>query len=342
MADLTQSNCVVNSFDRWQADYAAHGVATFPVDANKRPMVKHYGRFGLVGSREIANKFGHAPAIGFMCGKRNGITSLDCDSKDERVLADAMSRHGSTPLVVRTGSRHFQAWYRHSGERRRIRPDRNVPIDILGAGFVVAPPSQSAKGSYEFVQGCLDDLDRLPVMQNVPVEAWDNSRLVAEVKQGQRNNKLFTLCLEAARNCDDFDSLLDAAVTQNREFLPPLEDNEVMRTAASAWRYETEGRNYIGGMRAVFTTADVLPLMPDPYVTALVVWAKASFKPDCHFWIADGLADKFGWSIYDLRHARRRAVQMGIFRLIRRAGFRRPAIYGWGLRELKGRESGVC
>jgi len=28
-----------SSFDKWQADYAAHGVATFPVDANKRPMV---------------------------------------------------------------------------------------------------------------------------------------------------------------------------------------------------------------------------------------------------------------------------------------------------------------
>jgi hypothetical protein len=28
-----------SSFDQWQADYAAHGVATFPVDANKRPMV---------------------------------------------------------------------------------------------------------------------------------------------------------------------------------------------------------------------------------------------------------------------------------------------------------------
>jgi hypothetical protein len=39
MEDLTQSNCELNSFHRWQADYAAHGVATFPVDANKRPMV---------------------------------------------------------------------------------------------------------------------------------------------------------------------------------------------------------------------------------------------------------------------------------------------------------------
>jgi hypothetical protein len=236
-----------SSFDKWQADYAAHGVATFPVEANKRPMVSRYNRFGLVGSAEIAGKFANAPAIGFMCGKRNGITSLDCDSKDERILADALNRHGQTPVVARTGSGHFQAWYRHNNERRRIRPDRNVPIDILGAGLVVAPPSQSAKGGYEFISGSLDDLDRLPVMQNVPVEAWDNSRLVAEVKQGQRNNKLFTACLEAARRCDDFDALLDVAITRNMEFLPPLEEGEVMRTAASAWRYETEGRNYIGG-----------------------------------------------------------------------------------------------
>src|SRR5262249_22246566 len=60
-----------SSFDKWQADYAAHGVATFPVDGNKRPMVSRYNQFGLVGSAEIASKFGHAPAIGFMCGKRN-------------------------------------------------------------------------------------------------------------------------------------------------------------------------------------------------------------------------------------------------------------------------------
>jgi len=81
-----------NSFQDWQADYAAHGVATFPVDANKRPMVSRYGGFGLVASSKVASKFANAPAIGFMCGKRNGITSLDCDSKDERVLADALSR----------------------------------------------------------------------------------------------------------------------------------------------------------------------------------------------------------------------------------------------------------
>src|SRR5262249_44394084 len=170
-----------------------------------------------------------------MCGRRSDVTVLDVDTTDERILAEAINRHGKTRLIARSGSGHFQAWYRHNGERRRIRPDRNVPIDILGAGFVVAPPSQSAKGSYQFLSGSLDDLARLSVMQNVPVEAWDNSRLVAEIKQGQRNSKLFSECLEAARHCDDFDALCDVARTRNSEFLPPLEDDEVMRTAASAW-----------------------------------------------------------------------------------------------------------
>jgi hypothetical protein len=72
----------------------------------------------------------------------------------------------------------------------------------------------------------------------------------------------------------------------------------------------------------------------------LIVWAKARFKPDAQFWIADGLADKFGWSARQLRQARRRAVETGAIRLIRPAGFKRPAIYGWGLREAK--EQGVC
>jgi hypothetical protein len=83
-----------------------------------------------------------------MCGKRNRLTVLDVDTQDERVLADAVDRHGKTPIVIRSGSGNFQAWYRHGGERRLIRPRHNVPIDILDAGPVVAPPSKVAKGQY--------------------------------------------------------------------------------------------------------------------------------------------------------------------------------------------------
>jgi hypothetical protein len=286
-----------------------------------------------------------ADAFGFMCGKRNGITVLDVDTTDERVLADAIDRHGKTPIIARSASGHFQAWYRHNGERRRIRPRRDVPIDILGGGYVVAPPSRVERGEYQFLEGSVDDVASLPTLKDAPAMEWSDIRprgieFIGEVKQGERNKKLFGLCLHAARHCDDFDTLCDVARTRNSEFVPPLDDGEVIRAATSAWKYEVEGRNYSGGRRAVFSTSEVLPMMPDPYVGMLRVWARANFKPDSHFWIADGLADKFGWSNRQLRQARKRAIDSGVFRLIAPRGNRRPAIYGFGSKRLE-REEGV-
>ena len=51
--------------------------------------------------------------------------------------------------------------WRHAGERRHVRPYENRPVDILGGGYVVAPPSISTKGSYEIIEGTLDDLANL-------------------------------------------------------------------------------------------------------------------------------------------------------------------------------------
>ena len=39
-----------------------------------------------------------------------------------------------------------------------VRPDPGKPIHILGDGFVVCPPSLSAKGRYEIIRGSLDYL----------------------------------------------------------------------------------------------------------------------------------------------------------------------------------------
>jgi hypothetical protein len=328
---LTSSSSDYKSFQHWQPEYAAHGIATIPVHPDKVPMVKRAGLFGLPGSADIARKYPDALGFGFMAGPRSRITVLDIDTPSETVLADALNRYGQTSIIVRSGSGNHHAWYRHNGERRHVRAE--AKIDILGGGLVVAPPSQMAKGGYQFIQGQLDDLDRLPVMANVPEKARPLSKILGvngAVSQGERNDRLFRLCLVNARSCDDLDALIDVAMTRNAEFLPPLDDPEVMRTAASAWRYQTEGRNYSGGCCAVFREADLKPLMADPYVGILLLWARARFKPDAMFWIADGLAAEFGWTLYDLRQARNRAVEMGVFRLVRRARFKNPAVYAYG------------
>ena len=99
-------------FPIWQPRYAARGIATFPVriierengKTDKVPATKGYLRTGIQGSAELARKFAHIDALGFACGRRNRITVLDIDTEDENVLADAQSRHGSTPLIIRTAS----------------------------------------------------------------------------------------------------------------------------------------------------------------------------------------------------------------------------------------------
>src|SRR5215471_8547325 len=78
-------------FQTSQAQYAAHRIATFPVGMNKRPAVRGYPRIGLRASRELAVE---APALGFMCGERSGITVLDVDTTEEQ--PDALGRHGAT------------------------------------------------------------------------------------------------------------------------------------------------------------------------------------------------------------------------------------------------------
>jgi len=130
------------SFADWQADYAAHDIATFPVGSDKKPLVNRYNRFGLRASSAVARRYPDAPAIGFMAGSRNRITIGDVDEVGEKPLQRFLDRHGDTPVIVRTASGKHHAWYRHNGEQRIIRPVREINVDILGGGLVRRTRSQ--------------------------------------------------------------------------------------------------------------------------------------------------------------------------------------------------------
>ena len=95
-------------FSRWQPRYAEHGIATFPVTAEKTPATKGYLRTGIRGSSELARKFRDANAFGFACGPHNKVTLADIDTKSERALSDALSTYGNTPIITRTASGGFR------------------------------------------------------------------------------------------------------------------------------------------------------------------------------------------------------------------------------------------
>jgi hypothetical protein len=231
-------------FSTWQPEYAAHGIATFPLKADKTPAMTRYDKLGIEGSTAIVGKqqFARHGALGFMTNARNRVAVLDVDTTAERVLTDALDRHGATPIVVRTASGKWHAWYRHNGERRRIRPFGDTPIDLLGhGGFVVAPPSEAGRGSYNLISGSLDDIDRLPVMRGLSPDMYKSvpaaQPLPGEtIREGHRNDSLFAYCMRQVRHCDDMEALLDVTRMRNSEFMPPLPDAEVIEVAKSTSR----------------------------------------------------------------------------------------------------------
>jgi hypothetical protein len=51
------------------------------------------------------------------------------------------------------------------GKDKKPAVSNYLKMGFLGAGYVTAPPSRAAKCDYRFIQGGLDDIDRLPVMR---------------------------------------------------------------------------------------------------------------------------------------------------------------------------------
>src|SRR5262245_14175773 len=192
-------------FSRWQPRYAEHGIATFPTGETKKPSIRGWQKVGLKGSAELANKFGDADALGYVTGCLSNVTALDIDTTDEKVAADAIRRHGQPAIITRTASGKFHHLYRYSGERRRIRPWPELPIDVLGDnGYALAAPSKIATGSYEIVHGPFDDLDRLIPLADLNLSCTVSPPITptppkfAAMRAGDgRNNDLWERCMRA-------------------------------------------------------------------------------------------------------------------------------------------------
>jgi hypothetical protein len=331
-----------------QPIYAERGIATFPLRDNKIPAIGNYQKIGLPASSKLAqnHRFRSASGLGFMTNARTRITVLDVDTTDERVLADALVRHGSTPLVARTASGKFHAYYRHNGERRKIRPFNDLPIDLLGnGGMVVATPTRLEKGAYSFLQGSLDDLDRLPAMRGLEAGMYSSaaSKIPARrvqspvqeasptVVEGRRNNELWRRCMQIALTEPELTAIISVARAYNEAFSPPLPSDEVAAVAMSAWDLTSRGLNRFGQHGSYLPSTAVNDMVRDPYLLALISWLQAENGPTSTFWVADGLADKFGWSRRQFANARKQAIETGWIVPVRAKAPGCPVSYKWGV-----------
>lgn len=319
---------MVGIFARWQPKYADHGIATFPV-REKRPAVRGYLRMGLSASASLVDRFKDANGLGIAC-RRNRLTIVDVDSPDEKILAAALDAYGPTPFIVRSGSGNFQAWYRHGGERRRIRPDPSRPIDILGDGFVVAPPSRGKLDCYSIIQGTLDDLNDLPTLRaHSSTEPDGNAK--QKIERGGRNDALWRACMREAARGGTFQELLTKANEINElEFYERLPADEVKKTVVSAWSKEQKGDNWFGrGGHTTLDNVDHIDRMMRDHHDALILltvlrrhnWGERDFV------IANGMHEMVGMTRKGLAAARKFLVDIGELVMVRPPARNSPGLY---------------
>ena len=337
-------------FDIWQPRYAARGIATFPVrfvvrngKLDKIPAVRGYMRLGPRLSTELTRKFAAADGIGLALGSRSGLAIVDVDTDCKNVVADALAFYGPSPLVARTPSGGHHLYYRHNGrQRRRIRDpywrERGAPVDVLGNGFAVAPPSRSPRGVYAFVQGGLDDLLRLPVLRGGAGAANPGPSAPSAgpppgptIPVGRRNNELFRFCMKQALAVGSFAELLDAARNFNETCCaPPMEYEEMNTTAHSAWRITERGDNHFGQHGAWMGFAEVETMVTrDQDALVLPMYLRTHNGPWATFMCVNGLAETLHWTRKRVADARARLIELGHLEPMRQAGRGHPALFRW-------------
>jgi Bifunctional DNA primase/polymerase, N-terminal len=330
-------------FSTWQPVYAERGIATFPVGADKRPSIRGWQKVGLRGSAQFADKFSDADALGYVTGRRSNVTVLDIDTVEEKVAEDAIHRHGQPSIITRTASGKFHHLYRYNGERRRIRPWPDRPIDLLGDnGYALAAPSKLEKGSYEIIHGHLDDLDRLAplvgIEDTLPAAPTSVTPLPAKwggMRQGDgRNRALWERCMRAGAGCD-LNGMLEVGRKANALFKEPLMDAEVVKIATSAWQHDAAGLNFFTRPRIMIDhdTFDTLG-RTSPDAMLLLLRLERYHGGNDRFALAKPMAESMGWSIPRWKAARSELAIAGIIKCLHPGGRgpNDPPIYTWGLK----------
>jgi hypothetical protein len=223
-------------------------------DDGKRPLLTSK-TWSQRPSREVFHRwvtdarFGDAN-VGLLAGL-SGLTVVDID--DRAALPDLQHLFGPTPIVVSTPSGGAHLWYRAAGEPCKNLRRHGFTADLKGiGGFIVAPPSiRPADGlRYQFEAGGPVDIGRLPGI-GLKATEWlasiDSGGPGRRALPGHRNTLMFNRALRLAHGCDSLEELTAELLACNHIFCdPPLPVAEIVRSAQSAWSYQTQGRNFSG------------------------------------------------------------------------------------------------
>lgn len=283
--------------------YRRHGIQIYPTrpDVPTKSMVRQPGRFR---ARTVDERFKDANAA-FMAGANNNITVIDIDAPGSYYVDMATNIFGDTPYVIKTPSGGTHLAFQHSGETRSIRPFGNdVPIDLLGGGTVVAPPSKriasekKCAGEYRTVGNLDAALANLPPIREgaLPV-ALHNQVTSPTISVGNRNNTLFTkgraIAAKLSKSHADEARLTEYLLLENAHLDEPLPVAEVQKICNNIWRYKIEDRLLSPGCRTGFLELhEITVLSASPSASILLAYLRAHHSTDHIFAVSPrGIAD---------------------------------------------------
>ena len=137
--------------------------------------------------------------------------------------------------------------------------------------------------------------------------------------------------MRQAHQCDNLDVLVERARVFNAaSCIPPLPDDEVLKTSHRAFNYTARGENRFGTTGSWLPTETVRKMVADPYLCTLVNFLQAENRPNRTFWVADGLEKRLGWSRRKFQAARREAINQGFIEMISKSSLGHPALYRFG------------
>jgi hypothetical protein len=269
-----------------------------------------------------------------MAGARNRITVIDVDARGregERLLSDVQRELGNAKVIVRTGSGGFHAYYRHNGEGRKIRPDPRRPIDLIGGGVIVLPPTRGFRSNYEIIHGRLDDLARLEPIRPAPSTATaDVSIDLRSARNGNRDDSFWRAVARQAQTAKSLDELVAIAREMNELMAEPWSDNEVhseiVKRCKYWWDKTQKGENWFGIGRYVRVEHKLVDdlMMRDPDAFLLLTYLrKHHWGRD--FYLANEACELMpggGWRRQRFTAARARLINGGHLMVVKPASKR--------------------
>ena len=205
---------------------------------------------------------------------------------------------------------------------------------------MVLPPSLGTKQPYEIIEGHLDDLTALTTIKNAPspdaTPMPDIPRidLTGMREHDGRNPVLFNVMLHNGLVLPPtLEAFIDFARKENTKCDQVMNDNEVIQTATSVFKYRMNGTlrpRQHGGVWFPPAAAPAQMIQDNLPLFGLIGWLKAMNGPDAEFWVADGLASILGWSLRKLWKTRQDALDGGWIVHIAPPAPGRPARYRWG------------